>query len=94
MLIVDETKLSDPIAQAISELDDANEGKTDGQWLEDMTVAVGPLVMEWDLRRAYHWAQWPKREQIFPGSTREDLGIDVVGERRSDGRRITYDGSD
>ena len=88
MLIVDETKLSDPIAQAISELDDANEGKTDGQWLEDMTVAVGPLIMEWDLRRAYHWAQWPKREQIFPGSTREDLGIDVVGERRSDGRLV------
>ena len=85
MQMVDEHVLADPIASAIGALETANDQQTDGKWLEALTVEVGPLIKEWDLSYAYLWPEWPQRQQVFPASTREDLGIDVVGVRRGDG---------
>ena len=65
-----------------------NPQSTDGTWLEDLTVQVGPYIKEWDIERCYSWADWPRRHERYPNSTRQDVGIDVVAVRRSDGEHI------
>ena len=64
-----------------------NPQATDGQWLEDLTVAVGSQIKEWDIALCYPWAEWPEREAHFPGTTNQDVGIDCVAVRR-DGEHI------
>ena len=61
---------------------------TDGTWLEDITVAAGPHIKEWDVERCYLWSEWPEREDHFPDTTNVDVGIDVVAVRRSDRKHI------
>ena len=61
---------------------------TDGKWLEDITAEAGPHIKEWDIEKCYHWSEWPERESHFPGTTHLDVGIDVVGFRRSDSKPI------
>ena len=36
----------------------------------------------------YPWADWPSRTEHFPFITSQDIGIDLVALRRSDGRHI------
>ena len=62
--------------------------QTDGRWLEDLTVWIAPHLREWDVARCWTWAEWPEREQRFPGVSGLDIGIDLVAEGRSDGRLI------
>ena len=76
------------IEAAISTVADMSPQSTDGQWLEDLTVAVGPHLKEWDVARCHPWAEWPEREQRFPGTTNQDVGIDAVAVRRSDGEHV------
>ena len=76
------------IAPAISLLADANRQQTDGKWLESLAVAAGPHIKEWDIAACWAWADWPERERQFPGATGQDVGIDAVALRRSDGRHI------
>ena len=76
------------IEEAISTVADMSPQSTDGQWLEDLTVAVGPHLKEWDVARCHPWAEWPEREQRFPGTTNQDVGIDAVAVRRSDGEHV------
>ncbi|MCY3925984.1 MAG: hypothetical protein OXG52_10845 [bacterium] len=61
---------------------------TDGTWLEELTVGVGPMLADWDVDAAYRWSAWPDREQHFPDSNEWDTGIDLVARRRSDGAHI------
>ena len=61
---------------------------TGGMWLEDITVAAGPHIKEWDIEQCYLWSKWPEREEHFPDTTNVDVGIDVVAVRRSDRRHI------
>ncbi len=61
---------------------------TDGKWLEDVTVEAGPHIKEWDIEQCYLWSEWPDREFYFLGTTNKDIGIDLVGIRRSDGEPI------
>ena len=62
--------------------------QTDGRWLEDLTTRIAPYLQEWDIVGCWTWAEWPEREQHFPGTTRLDIGIDLVAKRRSDGGLI------
>ena len=78
----------DHIADALSTMAAMNPQATDGRWLEDLAVEVGPFVKDWDVEQCYQWSEWPERGEIFPTSTSQDLGIDVVAIRRSDQRYI------
>ena len=76
------------IAESIEIVREMSPQQTDGVWLEDLTVAVAPRVREWDIAECYWWADWPERESRFPGTTKQDVGIDAVGVRRSDAAHI------
>ena len=65
-----------------------NPQDTDGTWLEDVTVQAGPHIKEWDIARCYPWSEWPDREKHFPNTSKQDIGTDAVGIRRSDGQHI------
>ncbi|MCY4195123.1 MAG: hypothetical protein OXF04_12675 [bacterium] len=73
---------------AASELVAKSSLPTDGLWLEDLTVRVAPLVSEWDVSGCWHWRGWPHREKVLPDAPGEDVGIDAVAQRRSDGAWI------
>ncbi len=76
------------IAKWINVANEMNPQQSDGIWLEDLTVQAGPYIKEWDISRCYHWSDWPGRETHFPGSTQQDVGIDAVAIRRSDGAYV------
>ena len=76
------------IEDAIATVAEAGQHQTGGKWLEDLTVVVSPHVKEWDIAQCYPWAEWPERETRYPGATRQDIGIDCVAVRRSDGEHI------
>ena len=62
--------------------------ETDGKWLEELTADVGRHIKEWDIVECYRWGEWPERETRFPEAGRQDIGIDAVGIRRSDGAHV------
>ena len=76
------------IKQAIDAVDEMSPHQTDGAWLEDIAVAAGPHIREWDIAECYRWQDWPHREAELPRTTNQDIGIDVVAVRRSDGAHI------
>ena len=76
------------IDDAIDEIDATSSSSTDGKWLEYLTAKVAPHLKEWDIDLAWPWTDWEEREERFPGTTNQDIGIDVVAERRSDGELI------
>lgn len=82
--------MQDIISQALDVVAEMSSQETDGTWLEDLTVQVGPHIREWDISHCYQWGEWPGREINFPGlSTKADVvGIDVVGVRHSDGAHV------
>ncbi|MCY4174535.1 MAG: DEAD/DEAH box helicase family protein [Cyanobacteria bacterium MAG CAR3_bin_5] len=69
------------ITKAIRVIHEMSPQETDGIWLEDLTVQIGPHIKEWDITCCYPWSQWPERERLYPASNRQDVGIDVVGVR-------------
>ena len=76
------------IEEAISTVAEANPQSTGGQWLEDLTVDVSPYIKEWDIGQCWPWTEWPERETRYPGTTKQDIGVDCVAVRRSDGEHI------
>ena len=74
--------------QAIDRLESMRDQQTGGKWLETLTAAVGPHIKEWDITNCWTWTEWPERETEFSGSSNQDIGIDVVAVRRSDGRHV------
>lgn len=69
------------ILEALDIANEMNPQDTDGTWLEDLTVQVGPHIKEWDIDKCYHWSEWPEREDYFPNTTKQDVGIDAVAVR-------------
>ena len=67
------------IENAIAIVAEMSPQSTDGKWLEDLTIQVSPHIREWDIAQAWPWAEWPDREQHYPDSTSQDVGIDCVG---------------
>ena len=76
------------VDDAINQIDELSGQSTDGRWLEDLTAEVAPCIKEWDVVEAWKWAEWDEREERFPGTTNQDVGIDVVAKRQSDGEYI------
>lgn len=76
------------IEGAIRLANEAGAQPTGGKWLEDVTVASAPSIKEWDIARCYRWGEWPERDARFPRVTAQDIGIDCVAVRRSDGKHI------
>ena len=76
------------IEQAIATADEMNPQETDGKWLEGVTALVGAHIREWDLTDCELWDEWEDRNVFFPGLSKQDVGIDAVGRRRSDGRAV------
>ena len=82
----DEEKVT--IVDAINIVTKMSPQATDGTWLEDVTVAAGPYIRDWDISQCYLWSDWPERERRFPDASKKDIGIDAVAIRRSDGGLI------
>ena len=78
----------DVVAAALRTISEMSPRSTDGRWLEGLTVKVGPIIREWDVECCYLWSEWPERETHFPRTTKQDVGIDLVAIRRSDGEHI------
>ena len=76
------------IEQAIERVVEGSRQPTGGKWLEYLTADIAPYIREWDIARTYPWADWPERLQRYPNSTAQDVGVDVVAVRRSDGEHI------
>ena len=76
------------IEKAIGITTEMNPQNTDGTWLEDLTVQVGPYIKDWDIDRCYPWSEWPEREYHYPNSTKQDVGIDAVATRSGDGEYV------
>ena len=76
------------ISEALSVTNRKNPQTTDGAWLEDLTVMAGHHIREWDLEECWPWAEWPDRLTHYKQSTGQDVGIDVVARRRSDGEYV------
>ena len=76
------------IEAALAKAAEMNSQETDGDWLEVVTVESAPYIKEWDVAECWHWDEWPDRETHFPNTTRQDVGIDAVARRRSDGKHI------
>ena len=78
----------DTINQAIDTVAQAGQHQTGGKWLERETVRVACHIREWDIIECWPWSEWPARETHFPEAGRQDVGIDCVALRRSDGEHI------
>ena len=70
------------IDNAIDRVAEGSSQPTGGKWLEYLTAGVAPYIREWDIDHAYAWGEWPERP------TDQDVGIDLVAIRRSDGEHI------
>ena len=79
---------ADVLESASETLEHFSAQATDGTWLEDLTVKVAPFLADWDVEVCYPWGKWPAREEHFPSVGEQDIGIDLIAERRSDGRPI------
>ena len=88
MNVIDDDDAIGIINEAIDTIDRASGHATGGKWLEEVTAGVAPYVREWDVEDAWLWGEWPEREAKFPGTSNQDIGIDVVARRRSDGEYI------
>ena len=76
------------IDSAIRTVAEASQHPTFGKWLERETVQVASHIREWDIMDCWPWSEWPALEEHFPEATRQDIGIDCVAVRRSDGEHI------
>ena len=79
---------ADVLERAFETLEHYSFQATGGTWLEDLTVEVAPFLADWDVEVCYPWAEWPSRQEHFPNTTKQDIGIDLVAHRRSDDRPI------
>ncbi len=79
--------LEDPIQAALEEIARMSFQKTDGKWLESLTFECAPLIADWDISHCWLWSDWPDRP-AHGYAKRTDRGIDIVAQRRSDGKYI------
>ena len=76
------------VENGIDTLIEKNPQSTDGKWLELLTVEVAPHIREWDIETACEWGDWQERPRQFKDAGDQDIGIDVVAKRKSDGEYI------
>ena len=85
---MEEVNAQEVIEEAFRIVEKMSPLSTDGTWLEDITVAAGPHIKEWDIEQCHLWSEWPERAYHFPDTTNVDVGIDAVAIRRSDRQHI------
>ena len=85
---VQDVNTREKISEALEITEEMNPQNTNGTWLEDLTVQVGPYIKDWDIERCYLWTEWPEREYHYPNSTKQDVGIDGVATRSGDGEYV------
>ena len=83
-----DTNTREIISKALEIANEMNPQATDGTWLEELTEQVGPYIREWDVDECYLWAKWLEREEHFPNSTKQDVGIDAVATRSGNGEYV------
>ena len=71
------------IGEAIRVVHERNPQETDGAWLEDLAVQIGPHIKEWDIARCYLWSEWPERGCV---SKVVEIGRRSFSEQRDCGR--------
>ena len=82
-------EVNTPIGKALATLEQYAHKRTDGRWLEGLTADVAPHVRDWNVDHCWRWEDWPDRGEVMPeGTPATDVGIDLVGRRRDDGRWI------
>ena len=74
------------VPDALAEIEQMSQHQTNGKWLEDLTRDCAPLIADWDVSDAWLWREWPDRQVHYPDT--DDLGIDVVARRKSDGKYV------
>ena len=74
------------IDEALAEITEMSPQDTDGKWLENLTARCASFIAEWDVVEAWGWKNWPDKERYYPKTP--DIGIDVVAQRKSDGKFI------
>ncbi len=79
--ISSETVLDDALAQ----LEANARQQTVGVWLEYLTRDVAVHLRDWNVEGCWRWPDWPEREEVMPGSSPMDDGIDLVARRRDGG---------
>ena len=75
------------LKESICLIDSMSQHQTDGKWLEDLTAEIGREISDWDLNSCSLWGKWKDREKHFPGISKADIGIDVIGVRK-DGNHV------
>ena len=83
-----DTETQSIISEALGITNEMNPQATDGTWLEDLTVQVGPYIKEWEVDQCYPWSEWPEREDYYLNSTKQHVGIDAVATRGGDGEYV------
>lgn len=61
--------------------------ESDGQWLEAVVIETLPSIREYQIEKCERWSEWEEREERFPSSSRQDIGIDAVA-TTTDGRLV------
>ena len=82
-MIESHSKRREILYSAREEIEIESLQKTDGKWLEDLTVQVAPLISEWDVCEAWLWDDWSGSREAGESYVNQiDSGIDVVARRR------------
>ena len=87
-MIESHSKRREILFSAREEIDIQSLQRTDGKWLEHLTVQVAPLISEWDICEAWVWDDWSGSREAGESYVNQiDSGIDVVARRR-DGKLV------
>ncbi len=77
------------LREAASEIETRSSERSNGDWLEEVTVRCLPLIRELDLSDCWSWQDWPDKHDVLPEAPVYDwVGIDAVAQRRSDKRWV------
>lgn len=76
----------DRIEAALKEIEEMSPRETDGKWLEYLIVKCAAFIKDWDIEECWRWEDWPDLEKYYKST--QDLGIDIVAQRRSDGEYV------
>ena len=85
---VQDANIRQIISEALDIAEEMNPQDTDGLWLEDLTVQVGPHIREWDIDRCYLWPNGRSGNTTTQIARSRTWGIDAVATRSGDGEYV------
>ena len=66
---------------ALEEIEKNSSAPSDGNWLEELTVKVGPMLREWDLSSCVGSKYWEDKQKYFPEHHATVVSFDIIGHR-------------